>query len=198
MLLNIGREISPVVLCTFVFIVLSCAPDLSEHIKAYVATYNTHDVDKIMSFYTDDIRFENVGVWVKTGKQEVQKITEWDAATHIVMKISNVTVQGDTVTFSLLETNDWLKLAGIGEALYEPSRIVFRDGKIAVIQARLSEESLNRWMPIWNAILAWAQENSKEKLAEVMPDGKFVFGADYAHKWLELLKDWREATGKVE
>lgn len=198
MMLDIGRAPFPVVFCTFLFLLLSCAPDLSERIKHYVTVYNSYDVDKIMSFYTDDIRFENVGVWVKTGKQEVQEITEWDAATHIVMKISNVTVRGDTVTFSLLETNDWLKRAGIGEALYEPSRIVFRDGKIAVIQAKLSEESLNRWMPIWNAILAWAKENRMEKLAEVMPDGEFVFGADYAHAWLELLKEWREATGKAD
>lgn len=122
MFLHVGKTISPIVLCTFVLMVLSCAPDLSERIRQYVTAYNSHDVEKIMSFYTHDIRFENVGVWVKTGKQEVRKITEWDVATHIVMRVANVSVQGDTVTFLLFETNDWLQLAGIGEVLYEPTQ----------------------------------------------------------------------------
>lgn len=198
MVISVSKTMLPLVMFALMFMVLSCAPNLSERIRQYVTTYNTHDVEKIMSFYADDIRFEDVGVWVKAGKQEVRKITEWDAATHIVMKISNVTVQGDTVTFSLVETNDWLKLAGIGEALYEPSRVVFRNGKIAVIEAKLSEETMKIWMPAWNAIIAWAKANSKEKLAEAMPEGKFVFGADYAHKWIDLLKEWREAAGKTE
>jgi hypothetical protein len=177
---------------------LACAPDLSARVRKYVEVYNNHDVDKIMTFYTDDIRFENVGAWVKTGTHEVRKITEWDAATHIVMKVSNVTVHGDTVTFSLRETNDWLESAGIGEVLYEPSQFVFRDGKISVIQAKLSHESLNRWVPIWNAIVKWAKENRPDKLAEVMPEGAFVFGADYAKNWLGLLKEWRQATEQTE
>lgn len=198
MFLHVGKTISPIVLCTFVLMVLSCAPDLSERIRQYVTAYNSHDVEKIMSFYTHDIRFENVGVWVKTGKQEVRKITEWDVATHIVMRVANVSVQGDTVTFLLFETNDWLQLAGIGEVLYEPTGIVFRDGQIAFVQAKLNEKSLNRWMPIWNSILAWAKENRSDRLAEVMPEGTFVFGTDYAHKWLELLEEWRKATGKAK
>lgn len=198
MLLHVGKTVCPTLLWTLVLMVLACTPDLSQLVRAYVEVYNNHDVEKIMSFYADDIRFENVGVWLKTGKQEVRKITEWDTATHIVMKVSNITVQGDTVTFSLLETNDWLKLAGIGEALYEPSRIVFRDGKIAVIQAKLTEESLDRWLPKWNAILAWAKEHRPDRLAEVMPEGAFVFGADYAHKWLELLEEWRQTTAETE
>ncbi|KPK70680.1 hypothetical protein AMJ87_08550 [candidate division WOR_3 bacterium SM23_60] len=198
MVLHVGKTISPIFLWTLILMVLACAPDLSERMRIYVETYNTHDVDEIMTFYTDDVRFENVGVWVKTDKQEVRKITEWDATTHIVMKVSNVMVRGDTVTFSLLETNDWLKLAGIGEALYEPSRIVFKDGKIAIIQAKLTEESLNRWMPKWNSILAWATEHRPDRLAEVMPEGAFVFGADYARKWLELLEEWRQATEETE
>ena len=51
-------------------------------LKEYVAAYNAHDYERLMAFYTQDIRFEIVGVWVRTGRDEVGEVLEWDIETH--------------------------------------------------------------------------------------------------------------------
>ena len=40
--------------------IISCSPKLEDRFEAYVGAHNSHDVEKIMSFYTEDARFEFV------------------------------------------------------------------------------------------------------------------------------------------
>lgn len=178
---------------SLLFALLSCTPKPEEILKSYVEAYNSHDIDKVMSLYIDDVTFENVGVWTKQGKHEVRKITEWDAATHIHMHVSDIEVVGDTVTFYLIETNDWLKLAGIGEWHYKGS-IVVHNGLIRKLRAEITEQSLKTFQKAWQSIMGWASKERSSELAELMPDGEFLYGEKVAKKWLVLLQEWREAT----
>ena len=194
MVINPGLWAVP--LCAVVFSALvlsSCAPDLSERIRAYEATHNTHDVEKLMSFYRDDIEFEIVGVWVKKGKAAVRKLAEWDRATNLQMTISDIVVSGDTVTFKLVEKNDWWTLAGIGEVHYDPCFMVFRNGLITKLRATMTQEGLDKYAKQWPLIISWAQEHRKDELKELLPNGKFIYGAESAKKWLALLRAWRAA-----
>lgn len=194
MLLNSGLGVVP--LCTIVFIGLlfsSCAPDLSERIRAYETTYNAHDVEKLMSFYADDIEFEIVGVWVRRGKEAIRELAEWDKATNLQMTISGIVVSGDTVTFRLVEKNDWWTLAGIGDVHYQPCVMVFRDGLISKLRATMTQEGFDRYAKQWPLIIGWAREHRGEVLNELLPGGKFIYGAEPAKKWLDLLRAWRTA-----
>lgn len=182
------------VVVSLMIMFLSCAPDLAARVNAYAQAYNSHDVEKIMSFYSDDIRFEAVGFFVKEGKEDVQNLTEYDAAVNIHMTISNIKVRGDTATFTLIESNDWFRLAGIEELIYEPNRVVFQDGLIKEIRAEITPESAKTVGKAWQTIMQWASRERSEALAELMPGGKFMYTAESAQKWLKLLKDWREAT----
>ena len=182
----------PIVAAVFVFL-MSCAPDLAERVREYEAIYNTHDVDKIMSFYTDDVRFEIVGVWVKHGKESVRELAEWDEATNLRMTISDISVSGDTATFILAEQNEWWTLAGIGEVRYEPCVTVFRDGLICELRATMTQESIDAYAKSWPSIIAWAKQHRPELVAELLPGGRFIYGREPARKWLSLLQEWREA-----
>lgn len=172
----------------------SCAFDLIERVKAYESTYNAHDIEKLMAFYTDDIKFEIVGVWVKQGKEAVRELAEWDKATNLHMSISDISVSGDTVTFKLVEANDWWKLAGMGEAHYEPTVIVFRNGLISDIRATMTQDGLDAFARIWPLIISWARQHRADELKELLPGGEFVYGTDAARKWLTLLREWRAAN----
>ena len=174
-------------------LVSSCSHDLSERVKAYEATYNAHDVEKLMSFYSDDVRFEIVGVWVKKGKAAVRELAEWDKATNMHMTISEIVVSGDSVTFKLVETNDWWKLAGMGDICYKPSVIIFRNGLISELRATMTRESLDAYAKVWPSIISWAKEHRKEELEELLPGGVFIYGAEAAKKWIVLLRAWRAA-----
>jgi len=55
------------------------ATDMEKMAKNYTAAVNSHDVDKILSFFTDDCVYEDVAVGaVNRGKQEVKAfVTGW-------------------------------------------------------------------------------------------------------------------------
>ncbi len=171
----------------------SCAPDLAERVRAYESTYNAHDVEKLMAFYADDIRFEIVGVWVKRGKEPVRELAEWDKTTNMHVTISDISVNGNTVTCKLIETNDWWKLAGMGEVHYEPTVLIFRDGLICDIRATMTQEGVDAYARVWPDIISWAKSHRNEVLKELVPGNEFVYGAEAARIWLALLRDWHAA-----
>jgi hypothetical protein len=165
-------------------------------VKKFVESYNLHDIERTMAFYTQDIRFEIVGVWVRVGSEKVRELVEWDVETNIHMTVTDVHSRGNIIQCHLYETNDWLGLSGIGEMHYEPCLFVFRDTLINEIRAELTGESSQRYMRSWQEIIEWTTANRSKILLELMPGGKFMYGRERARKWLSLLQEWRDATGR--
>jgi len=174
----------------------SCSPNLMDLIKAYEKAYNEHDLEGVMSLYAEDVRFEAIGSFVKAGKEEVRKLTEYDFAVNVQMDISNIKVVGDTIIFRLTESNDWFRLAGIDELVYEPNKVVFKDGLIKEIRSEITKESAMDFGKVWKDLKGWAKEEKVEELSELMPDGVFIYNKNTAKKWLELLKEWSELKKK--
>lgn len=177
-----------------IFMVLSCSINLEERVRAYEQVYNSHDFNGIMSFYADDAQFTVVGAFNKTGIEQIRTITEWDTTVKVHMSISDIAVQGDTVTFKLVESNEWWRLAGIDTVTYYPCTIIFSNGLIKSIKAEATKESLAAINKVLPGIFSWVAKERSEEYAEVMPGGEFIYTAESAEKWLELLKDWRAAT----
>ena len=105
-----------------------------------------------MSLYANDITFEVVGIWIKTGKEQVREIAEWDSATNIQMIISDIVISNDTATFRLNEGNDWFRSIGIEYMYYEPCIIVFENGLIKEIKAEVTEESRKSFNEVWPSV----------------------------------------------
>lgn len=184
----------PLFFAICIFMVLSCSINLEERVRAYEQAYNRHDFNGIMSFYADDAQFTVVGAFNKTGIEQIRTITEWDTTVKVHMSISNIAVQGDTVTFKLVESNEWWRLAGIDTVTYYPCTIIFSNGLIKSIKAEATKESLAAINKVLPGIFSWVAKVRSEEYAEVMPGGEFIYTAESAEKWLELLKDWRAAT----
>jgi hypothetical protein len=170
---------------------------IAKLVKRYEQIHNSHDVDMALSLYSEDIRFEVVGMVVKVGKDQVRDIEEWDVETNSHMTISNIEVQGNTASYRLAEGNDWFRLAGIELMYYEPCRIVFREGLITVIKCEATDESRRAAGEAWQPIMEWASRERSDELARLMPNGKFAYGAENARKWISLLQDWRDATQRT-
>ena len=49
----------------------SCTPSMEDQVKTYEDAHNRHDIDKVMSLYSDDITFEIIGAWKKTGIKRI-------------------------------------------------------------------------------------------------------------------------------
>jgi hypothetical protein len=163
-------------------------------IEAYLDAHNHHDLDKTMACFAEDIRFEMGDVWKKAGKGEVRKLEEWDNAVNSRLTASDMRESGDTVTCRLTESNDWYDLAGVGEVAYQRCTITVKEGKITRINTELTPESMMGVTEALKAIMEWAARERPAVLAELMPNGELVYGAQNGAKWLQMLRAWKEKS----
>lgn len=169
--------------------------DCAQRMRDFIEASNDHDIERVLSFYTRDIRFEIVNAWVKQGLDDIRDLAEWDAETHGRMSVTDIHGRMNIIQCHLIETNDWFALAGIGDVHYEPCLFVFRDTLIREIRAEMTGESRQRYLRSWQGIIEWTTANRSKILLELMPGGKFRYGRERARKWIGLLQEWRDATG---
>ncbi len=70
----------------------------------------------------------------------------------------------------------------------------FGDGGEIVEQTYEPLPDQTPWQSALEPAIAWAQTHDPAELAEIYPDGRFVYTAEMAERWLALLRAWR-ATG---
>ena len=176
-----------------VILIFSCSPNLTQLTQNYPTVYNTHNVNDIVNLYADDAVFEVVGQFSLKGKDQIAGITKYDSVLNIKMSVSNIETVGDSVFCNLSETNDWLRIAEIGEAHYSVI-FVFKDDLISKIIASAKPETAEAFNNVLGSLLIWAKENKPDLLTEMMPEGKFIYNAENAMKTLALLTEWKEST----
>jgi len=182
-------------LLLFAIVIASCSPKPNpvDVVKAYENAYNAYHLHTLLPLLADDVTFEVVGQFVVKGKEDVRQVAEHDFALTIHMSFSGFTTKGDTVFCDLTETNDWLKTAGIGEARYA-GKFVVEGGLIKLIEGKLTPETDKALSQVLNPLMEWASKERPEQLAQMMPEGKFVYNAENALESLALLREWQEAT----
>lgn len=174
---------------------VSCAKqDLRVIVKNYEQAYNSHDLEKIMSLYADDVIFEIVDMFKLSGKAEIKDLTEHDIALKIRLTHENIKVKGDSVICDVTVISDRLESLGIKTAYYSPAIFIFKDGLIQQIKATQTPETKDAISSAVAPIIEWALENRPEKLKEMMAEDKFVYNAENARKMTDLIHEWKEAV----
>ncbi len=176
----------------FVLSHLACSPDHTELTQRYATVYNSHNVDEIVNLYANDAVFEVVGQFTLKGKDQIRGITEYDSVLNIKMSISNIRAYGDTVRFELSETNDWLRASEIGEAHYS-GYFLFEDGLIKHLRAEAKPGTQHAFNDVLTPLMTWAREEKGNVLAEMMPEGLFIYDAKNAKRTLALLQEWKNS-----
>jgi hypothetical protein len=188
------KQISITLILLVLFISVSCSNSFTNTIKTYEIAHNSHDVDKVMSLYTNDITFEVAGVFKKSGKEQVRGLAEWDLATNSNMIISNIEISNDTATFKLKEGNDWFRSLGIEYMYYEPCIMVFENGLIKELKAEGTQESIIAFSEAWPPVFEWLRKEKNEELSKLItPKGEFIYNFENAKLWLSLLKEWKNS-----
>ena len=178
---------------SLVILTFSCSPNLKQLTQNYPTVYNTHKVNDIVNLYADDAVFEAVDQFSLSGKDQIRGIAKYDSALNIKMSVSDIETVRDSVFCNLSETNDWLQIAEIGEAHYSVV-FIFKDGLISKISASAKPETAEAFNNVLTLFLNWAKENKSDLLAEMMPEGKFIYNAENAMKTLTMLTEWKEST----
>jgi hypothetical protein len=168
----------------------SCAPRLEDRVKAFLEAANSHDVEKLLSFYADDVRFEIVGTpMVIEGKENLRKPIEEQFILNAHLTFTDITVNGNTVTFKVKEQNDMLKAAGIDALYYEYDQITFEDGLIKKEEAKPTQESMRIMGEFRESFEKWASEKRGQEWAKLQTEG---ITKENVGEWLALTREWRE------
>lgn len=183
-----------VILSFFLLVVMfSCAKKSDSTLNAYIRAHNSHDVEKTMSYFASDARYDMAEGWTKTGLDTIRAVEEFDAATNSRLSVSDVRVKGDTVFCKLTESNDFLRLAGVKDALYHTT-FFFKDRKIVRIIKAQSMESRTEVKTAFKPFTKWASEKRFPEWARLTMNGEFKYGYEGAEGWITLLKEWKEAA----
>jgi hypothetical protein len=190
---RLPKPILAIIILTTMYLACSFTPTPDQVVVMYKNAVNSHNVESVMSFYSEDILFEvpDLAMCVE-GKEAMRGVSEYDSVLNTEMKLSDVTVSGDMVICSLTETNDWMNAAGIGMAFYPEVEFVVIDQKIHHIHADMADSSQAKFDSVIGTFVPWAHENHAEEMFDMMPEGDFIFNGENAAMMVKLLTEWRE------
>ncbi|MEE9554742.1 MAG: nuclear transport factor 2 family protein [candidate division Zixibacteria bacterium] len=188
------RSMTSILLAICLIIDCSQSRSSEEIVENYRIALNSHNVDKLMSIYSDDIRFEIPSMrMMLSGKDALRGIAEYDSALKTIMTLTNIRVDGDSVLCEITETNDWMNAAGFSSAHYPQATFVVKDGKISYIGAVISDSSAANFRNTLQSFMPWGNGNYPDVIAEMMPEDKFIFNGKNGATMVRLLREWRAA-----
>ncbi len=190
-------KVALLVVLPFLLVLASCSPKPVDLVMAYQHAYNSHDLGELLPLFVDDAAFEVAGAFKLKGKDDIRRVAEYDFALHIHMTIDKLIPKGDTVFCELIEMNDWLEAADIEEAYYS-AKFVFQKRRIKSLSGVPYPETQKALTQVLQPLMEWATQERPEQLAQIMPEGKFVYSAENAEKSLALLREWKEVKESEE
>jgi ketosteroid isomerase-like protein len=186
------RLILAAALCgVLIFLTLACGQKPADIVMAYQEAVNAGDVDKVMSLYSDQPRFSVPGLFDLQGPEALRGLAHYDRMLNTTLEFSGLEARGDTVFCRAKETNDWIETADIGEFYYQ-AVIVVRRGRIETIEATFTPETDRAFRRVMVPLTEWAKAERPDQLAEMMPQGEFLYNAGNAKKNLSLLRDFKQ------
>ena len=169
----------------------SCAPTLADRVEAFQKAANSGDVEKSLSFYADDVRFEIAGTpMVIEGKENLRKPIEEHIMLNGHLTFTDTKVKGNTATYKVKEQNDWLKAAGIDALYYEYDQLTFKDGLIKKEVAKPSQKSMKVMAEFRGTFEKWASENQGQEWAKLKSEG---ITRENVSRWLAIIRQWRQS-----
>jgi hypothetical protein len=173
-----------------ILLTTSCAPTLADRVEAFQKAANSGDVEKLLSFYADDVRFEIAGTpMVIEGKGELRKAIEEQFILNSHLTFTDTKVDGNTATYKVRERNDWLKAGGIDALDYEYDQIIFKDGLIKKEIAKPTQKSMEVMGEFRKTFETWATEKHGQEWAKLKSEG---ITRENVSKWLAIIRQWRE------
>jgi uncharacterized protein (TIGR02246 family) len=165
----------------------SCSkPNLADIVREHVAAVNNDDIEKNLTFFTDDSVFEPDAATKLSGKAQVRNLMEWDVVNNARLSIKDLKVKGTTVIAELTEKNEGWRLLGIDipfTATYE-----FRGSYIRRVKLEFSPDSWKTFEDKFEPFAEWAKQAHPEEYQRMSEAG---YSAEGAGLFLSLAKEWR-------
>jgi hypothetical protein len=159
-------------------------------VKGYVAALNAHDVEKALSYLSDELALVSRGTETSLDKTALREMLGWDVAVQSAVSYESLDWEGETVTALFTERNDFYELLGISERRYRVT-FGFEGDNIASLRVEPVADDAPSLAEALRPVVEWASTGHGELLAEIYADGDLVLSEGSARKWMELLRAWR-------
>ena len=178
------------IIITFALTFISCSPKPSEVVKKYESAFNSHNVNKFTSLFTDNAVIELSLLYHLKGKNQIRGYAEYDSVLSSQITISDIAENDGRAFFVMTLKNDLLRTLGIDEEKYS---LIFKidDGKIENISGGATNKTEIKLKTFQNAFMLWAARKKLDVLNEIMPNGNLVYNATNAKKYLALVTEWK-------
>jgi hypothetical protein len=130
-------------------------------------------------------------------RAQVEGMLQWDYSLHPRHRIHEIKVEGETVICRAHEDNDFSLLIDFPGWEATTTYWINQDGLISG-QLYVPAANQPQWRPYLEKALPWLRENRAEALTRILPGGKLKQSAEAAREWVQVLRDWRAATGLPE
>jgi len=176
-------------------LLVACSPqpDLIQTALQFQLHKNEGDFESAVKLFSDEPTLSFGPLGTIKGLPAVRGILEYDLALNTHIGLQDCHANGLEVSCRVVESNDWLRAAGIEFITYDENKFVFgADGRIETISATLSAESEQAMGAAISKFHQWATTNRPTAYAELFSeDGAFVYNRDNAVKVLVLLRNWQ-------
>ena len=165
--------------------------NLIDLIITFQIRVHQHDIEKIMSMFTEDATFEIVGLSKFSEKQQVKTIFEYDIGVNTHLQFINFKVEGNTVHCKILERNDRLDAIGISELEFSSCIITFKDQLIKSFTAEVPPDFVEHNIAILKKFIPWLTENHPNDYSRMFtPEGRFIYNYENGRDVVPLLRKW--------
>jgi ketosteroid isomerase-like protein len=169
----------------------SCSkPNLGDIVKEHFRAVNNDDVEKDLTFFTDDIVFEVNDDTKLSGKDQLRNLMERDAVIKVRLTIIDIEVEGSTVVVKEIEKNEVCRLLGI-EELSGMSIYKFRGRLIEKVKLEFSPENEKLLDEKFKPFAEWASKEHPQEFNKMATAG---YSAEGARFYLSLAREWRDKT----
>jgi hypothetical protein len=174
-------------------IFISCGKKPATVAKEYEEAYNSHNVNKLVSLFSDDAVIELTPINKLKGSLQIKGYAEFDSLLNSHITISDITESNGRAFFVMNKENDFLKTIGIDFAKYS---MIFKidGGKIVDISGTTTNKTDNKFKEFQDPFMLWAARNRLDVLNEIMPGGNIVYNAKNAKKYLDLVLEWKRSN----
>jgi hypothetical protein len=169
-------------------------PDYLDSVWEFQNRKNDGDLEFLMELFADEPSLDFGPLGTIRGRGAVRGILEYDLALNTHLQLRDCSAAWPEVSCRVIESNDWLKTAGIESITYDENKFVFsEDGRISAISASLSTESAQAIGKAVHEFDQWATANQPSEYARLFSDdGAFVYNRENARRVLVLLRMWRD------
>ena len=167
--------------------------NLIDLVESFQERVNQHDVEKIMTMFTEDFTLEGGGISKSSGKQQIKNIFECQAVMNTNVQYINCKSEGNTVHCQMLLRSDPLDAQGIGEVKSSSCIFTFKDNLIQSLADEWPPDVVEYNSKFWKKFIPWLTENYPDDYSRMfMPDGRFIFSLENGRDLVSLIRKWSE------